>query len=188
MGARSLYEDAYLNLAKYYFASKYGSSEEQMIYLERALFFDNEDTYETYLPAEDALVYWPQLFVLQARNNRFAEALATYEIITAVSDQATKDSLADAVQALREAAVDDTAYAIAGRTDQSGRWKVQLFKDEFYLRNADSNIKEIKLRCEKRYVFFEFDAATQYKVPPQFGQCELEVIGNADAGFELVQL
>jgi TonB family protein len=113
-GARSLYEDAFLNLARYYYAAEYGSSEEQMTYLEKALFFDNEATHETYLPKEDALTYWPRLFVLQARNKHFAEALTTYEVIKAIGADEAAASLADAVAQLRDLAVNDTAYADTG--------------------------------------------------------------------------
>jgi TonB family protein len=187
-GAHSLYEDAFLNLARYYYAAKYGSSEEQMTYLERALYFDQEDTYDTYLPEPDALALWPQLFVLQAQNQRFAEALATYDIIAAIGADEAHASLADAAAKLRELAVDDTPYALAARTDESGSFSIDLFKDEFYLDDVESNIDQIKLRCDQRYVFFEFEAGTQYKVPRQFGQCELEVLGDAGAGFTLVQL
>lgn len=187
-GARSLYEDAFLNLARYNYAVKYGSSEEQMTYLERALYFNEEGAYETYLPEADARTLWPQLFVLQARNGRFAEALATYEIIAAIGADEAHASLADAVAELREMAVNDAAYAVTARTDRNGSFSIDLFKDEFYLDDAESNIDQIKLRCDQRYVFFEFEADTKYKVPPQFGQCQLEVLGEADTGFKLVQL
>lgn len=187
-GAHSLYEDAFLNLARYYYAVKYGSSVDQMTYLERALFFDDADSYETYLPAAEALKLWPQLFVLQAQNRRFAEALDTYEIISRVGADDAKTALADAVAQFSELATDDTSYTVTASTDSNGSWNIGLFKDEFYLTNLEANINEIKLRCDQRYVFFEFEAETQYKVPPQFGQCELEVLGDADAGFELVQL
>lgn len=186
-GARSLYEDAFLNLAKFYYATRYGTPEEQMSHLGRALFFKRDGDFETYLPKEQTFALWPQLFVLQVRNKRFAEALATYEIIDAIGADEAAAPLADAVKQLRALASDDSAYSIPARTDENGSFGIRLFKDEFYLDGVESNIDEIKLRCAQRYVFFEFEAGTKYRVPPGFGQCELEVLGDAGTGFELVQ-
>lgn len=187
-GAHSLYEDAYLNLARYYYAVRYGSPVDQMTFLGRALFFDDADSYETYLPENAALKLWPQLFVLQAQNRWFAEALDTYEIIAHIGADDAEAALADAASHIRELAADDTSYAVSARTNPSGSWSIVLFKDEFYLTNLEANIGELKLRCDQRYVFFDFEADTQYKIPPQFGRCELEVLGDANAGFDLVQL
>lgn len=187
-GARSLYEDAFLNVARYFYAIQYGSPADQMTYLARALYVHDEKTHETYLPKEDALVFWPQLFVLQAQNRHFVEALDTYEILVAIGADEAAASLADTVAQLRQIAVDDTSYSVAARTDRAGSWHIGLLKDEFYLDSIESSIDEIKLRCEQRYVFFEFEPGVTYRIPSEFGQCELQVLGDADAGFELVQL
>jgi hypothetical protein len=160
----------------------------RIAYLGRALYFNREGTFDTYLPEAEAFVLWPQLFVLQAQNRRFAEALATYDVIAAIGADEAHASLADAVAQLREIAVNDTAYAVTARTDESGSFSIELFKDEFYLDDVEANIDQIKLRCDQRYVFFEFEAGRQYKVSSQFGQCQLEVLGDAGVGFKLVQL
>ena len=188
MGSKSLYENAYLNLANFYYAVKYGDSESQLHYLSRALYFDNINTYETYLPYKVAKKLWPQLFVLQFKNFRFAEALETLEIIRKVEDDKTTRTLAPATKQIESIRNDETAYKIAGKTNEYGYWNIRLFKDEFYLDKVQLNIDEIKLRCEKKYIFFKFTPNAKYKIPAEYGKCNMEILGDPNISFELVQL
>ena len=187
-GAMSLYEAAYLNLAKFNFAVEYGDSETQLKYLKRALFFEDDQTLETYLPVETELQLWPVLFALEANNKRFVEALATFEIIKQKNIVDAIDSLAPVVSEIETLRNDDRAFVISGKTDNVGRWGICLLKDEFYLDNAQATINEIKLRCSRKYIFFKYTAETKYHVPAEYGACNMELLGDADAAFDFVQL
>src|SRR5882724_13069905 len=45
---------------------------------------------------------------------------------------------------------------------------------------------QIKLRCDKKYVFFQFDPALEYKVADKYGKCFIEVVGDPETKFELI--
>ncbi len=42
-------------------------------------------------------------------------------------------------------------------------------------------------RCQQRFVFFKFDPAIRYRVPPEYGNCGIEVVGDPGTQFELIQ-
>ena len=187
-GAKSLYEEAFLNLAKFNYARRYDSPESQLKYLTRALYFDDESTFETFLPKKSARELWPLLFVLQVKNNRFAEALETFKVIQKIGNNKAVQKLASAKKQIESLQKDNTRYKIAGKTDEYGYWSITLYKDEFYLDKVSSTINEIKLRCEKKFVFFKYTANMKYKVPDEYGECSMAVTGDANTTFELVQL
>jgi hypothetical protein len=48
-------------------------------------------------------------------------------------------------------------------------------------------VSEIKLRCEKQYVFFRYQPAVEYSVANRAGRCSMEVVGEPGTAFELIQ-
>ena len=53
-------------------------------------------------------------------------------------------------------------------------------------RDCSGHIAEIKLRCDKQYVFFPFDPEVN-RLANTAGACHLEVVGEAGSTFDLIQ-
>jgi TonB family protein len=182
------YEYAYLNLARYSYALRYGTSLEQMDYLKKALGESVANPgFESFL-GEDAVAARRGLLQLQLRNQYFGEAMDTLELMRLREDEAGIDSFRNAFEQLAEFRNNDQAYGVSGQLGDNGSWFIELFKDGFFLVDLMGEVAELKLRCERRYVFFEFDSETQYNVSDGAGECSLEVIGDAGTTFTLVQL
>ena len=66
-------------------------------------------------------------------------------------------------------------------------WSYNLFKDEFLLEDVQGQIEEIKLRCAKDYAFFRFDPDIQYKTASDQQPCHMQLIGDPETTFNLIQ-
>lgn len=187
-GAKNLYEAAHLNLAKFQYASKYGTKLQQMEYLEKALSFENYDTGSEklrYLPPEFAREARRQLLLLQIENNRYGEALATYGNILKDGDEEGAETFRSAQTQILALKNNDTLYQVTGETDTNGSWHIDLHKRSFHLDNNGNKIDEFKLLCDKKYVFFAFEVGNQYQIPQSWGACHLRVLGSPNASFVL---
>ena len=185
---RNNYEYAYLNLARYSFAQKYGTQAEQMKYLAAALSESMANPeYDSYLQ-EGTAEARRALAQLQFFNFRFAEVRETLELMRLNGDEEGVGMFGDALDQLAELEANDAPYPVAGQIEANGGWSIILLKNRFYLDDLTGAVDELKLRCQRGYVFFEFDPEIQYSVSENSGSCELEVIGAPGTGFTLVQL
>jgi TonB family protein len=182
------YERAYYDFAQSMYAQQFGTKREQMNYLRSALQYESDyDNGDEFLPAELVLLARKQLFALEVENRRFAEALRTYTLIKRKYDgEATEifDKTAKQVYDLR---TDDSVYAVESVFNDNGYFSIGLHKRGFYVEPSDTLINEFKLRCQKKYVFFAYEQGKQYKIPDTWGPCSLQVLGEANGEFELVQ-
>jgi hypothetical protein len=57
----------------------------------------------------------------------------------------------------------------------------------FEIAVSSGRVSEIKLRCERQYVFFRYEPGVQYKVDGAGGTCGIELVGDPGTAFELIQ-
>jgi hypothetical protein len=62
-----------------------------------------------------------------------------------------------------------------------------LFRNRFSIAVKSGGVSEIKLRCERQYLFFRYEPGVQYSIGSKKDQCGIEVIGNPGTTFDLVQ-
>jgi len=131
-----------------------------------------------------------KLFVLQTELKDFAGALNTFEKIkgTDLSGEVIgmlEESVAD-MEALR---FDDQTYAVDARIPQDPySWFFHLHKSDFLIKNVAGEIAELKLRCDRDYVFWRFQENLAYSVSEDQGTCSMEVLGDPGTTFTLVQM
>ena len=94
------------------------------------------------------------------------------------------DTVVERINALR---LDDRAYTVPGDFGDQTSWSYNLFKDEFFIRDVEGDIAEVKLRCRTDYVFFRFEPDIKYKVDGN-DRCHLQLVGNPGTTFTLTQL
>ena len=66
-------------------------------------------------------------------------------------------------------------------------WFYMLFKKRFQIAVTNGELAEIKLRCDKQYVFFRYEPDIQYRVSDRHGNCGVELVGAPGTKFSLVQ-
>jgi TonB family protein len=180
----NLYENAYSNVARFQYYRKWGTEAQQLAALRRAV---AGEPLPRYLPDEVFTEIVRSLLTLQLRTKDFASALKTWETL---QKSAPKESLAKLepiiarVEALRTA---DSPYSIEGEIDKETSWFYTLFKNRFQIDVASGRLAEIKLRCDKQYVFFRYEPGVQYRISDKYGSCGLELVGDHGTKFSLVQ-
>jgi len=66
-------------------------------------------------------------------------------------------------------------------------WSLKLFKRRFRIEVAEGYISQVKLRCDKGYLYFAFDPKLRYTVDDKYGVCMMELLGAPGAKFTLFQ-
>ncbi len=97
------------------------------------------------------------------------------------------EKVKEAVGKIEAARTGEEKWYLPGEIGPSASWFGRLFRDRFAIAVGTGRVEEIKLRCEQRFVFFKFDPAIRYKVPPEYGNCSIEVLGDPGTQFDLIQ-
>lgn len=183
--AHNLYEDAYLNVARYTYYHAWGNAQQQTAALKAAI--AGEDL-PTYLPKGRFAAALQLLFPLQVSAQDYAGAMVTWRKLQ--SSKVDKKVLADwkpVVDQIETLSKDERSYKVPGEIESGSSWFYTLFKKRFQIAVQGGHLSEIKLRCDKKYVFFRYDPELQYKVSDKVGACAMELVGEPGTKFELVQ-
>ncbi len=180
----NLYEDASYGMATYLYAKKWGDETQQLDGLLRAI-AEEKDAH--FLPSNMFKLALRVSMQLQVQMRLYAEALATFEKLQKLGmDKDTAARLTPVVEQLKQLRSDDAAYEITGAMPE-GNWHLHLFKRHFRAKVSEGYISQVKLRCEKHYIFFAFDPGLEYQVASKDGDCWMELLGAPGTRFELTQ-
>ncbi len=184
MRVENLYEDAYKNLASFHYHRKWGTESQQLNALRRAIARENAPRYlrkELFAGALDTLL------VLEVKASDFARALETWEKLRPIASQEMLERWAPVVDEIQTLKASDKAFRMIAHIDQGTSWYGNLFRNRFEIIVTSGQVSEIKLRCEKKYVFFSYEPNLRYIVDPRHGNCGIEVVGEPDTKFDLIQ-
>ena len=182
MKIQTLYEDALYNLCQFLYFKTWGTGEQQLNALKAAIAHEKRDRY---LPRDTFRVALREMFVLQVSTADYAGALETYEKLD--NDTKLKPALVKAVGDILKLAADQRAFSVAGEIDRRSTWYIRLLKRRFTVDVLSGKLAEIKVRCDRKYVFFRYQPDLQYTITDGFGKCELELIGDPGTTFKLLQ-
>ncbi len=180
----NLYEDAFLNLANYYYHRKWGTEADQLADLRRAVAGERRPQY---LERATFLGVLTALLNLEVRGKDYGAALATWKILqpfVAKKDLPAYLKTIDQIVSLQNS---DSAVRMSAQITKGTAWYGQLFKKNFQIAVASGKVSEIKLRCEEAYLIFRYDPQLQYKVDARGGDCSIEIVGDPGTKFDLIQ-
>lgn len=181
----NLYEDAYLALAQYRYLRQWGNAATQLRVLRRAVAYEDSDTY---LPGQLFTAALRHTFALEVESQDFSRALKTARTLRKRPiDETFAASLNAATERIEALRSSDQSYAVTGEIGPANSWYFELFRDAFYFSDVQGELAEVKLRCDRKYVFFRYQPEQQYTLAPNLGGCYIEVVGNPKTTFKLVQ-
>jgi TonB family protein len=181
----NLYEDAFFGLARYNYARIWGTDAEQLAGLRRATENSGNGTY--YLPRTVFLSALSSQFDLEIKTHEYAEAIATWKRLQKMGiDTEAEAKIKPVIDQLDTLRSDDEEYGVSG-VMPDGSWSLRLFKRRFHIEVAEGYISQVKLRCDKGYLYFAFDPKLRYEVNGKYGSCWMELLGAPGAKFTLFQ-
>ena len=182
----SLYDDAYLNLARYAYNADFGTEYAQLTSLTLAV---SDSKQERYFDSEMYVALLKRLFVLQVNQSYFLDALDTYETLSRQDNTAElMTQLEPTVKQIKTLQAEQSLFATQGRIGSNNlSWSIGLINPAFTILDVDGEIDELKLRCKRKYVFFDFLENKVYQIPDSYGDCRLSVVGSPGTQFRVAQ-
>jgi len=186
LAPKNLVEDALLSLALYDYNVVWGDEAHQLQALRRAIAQENKP----HILVESTFIRALQsLLLLEVKNMDFSSAQRTWHRLQ--DSGADRQMLAawDPILAdMERLRTDQRSYSVPGEIGSNSSWFFGLFKHRFHVAVSNGQVSELKLRCDRQYVYFAYDPQMIYRLSDQVDQCELEVIGTPGTQIELLQL
>lgn len=181
----NLYEDAFMGMVMAAYYQRWGNVSQQRAALRRAVAYESD---EVYLPEATFVQALKRSMRLAVQQNDFRVALALADTLESRDiEPAFRAQLATLRKEVEVLRTGQDAYAVSGEISSNASWFLQLLKSSFYIDQLEGELAEIKLRCERDYVFFRYQPDQQYRIADQQGQCALELVGNPGSTFRVVQ-
>jgi TonB family protein len=172
-------------------ADREGNTADRLKYLRRATIGNGKyldpDIYESLRTA---------LLVLQFQENEYSAALASWEEVQKFKlPDGDREAFEGAVAKLRAFVEGPAVLSVPGEleadegcTDCEAEWHHHLLRDRFQFSSLTGDVDRAELRCDwHRYV----DAVTPdtvWRVPADWGKCDLFVFGTDGTRFEVLEL
>ncbi|MGB6451002.1 MAG: hypothetical protein WBE92_09645 [Steroidobacteraceae bacterium] len=124
---------------------------------------------------------------LELETHEYAEAITSWEQLQKAGvDQSTAAALGPIMQQVEKLRSGPGEVAVPGEI-QNGSWFLRPFKQRFRIEVSQGHIDDVKLRCDRTYVYFAFDPKLQYDVHGKYGRCSMQVEGSEGTRFKLVE-
>lgn len=181
--ARNLYEYAFKNVALFGYYRKWGTEAQQLAALRQAIAYE---TNPSYLPKDEFVSLLKDMFVLQVKASDLGSALDTWEQLAKMSPEKAK-SLQPALDQIQAVLESDASYSMPVLLERTG-WQTRLLKDRFQIVVHSGKVADLKLRCEKQYLFFHYEPSVQYRIDGRNAQtCSIEIVGDPGTTLDLIQ-
>lgn len=184
---QKFYSLAYLSLARFNVAKKRKDSENQILALTQLLKYDYQldEKYKT-VSGEKGLAIKATLIKLLIGSGRYIDAINYYTNLRDESPELESlfSGYIDQIQTLRSSS-NVVERKLAIRHD--GYIQLNLFKRSFSIDQVIGVLNSIKLRCEQKFLEIEFQPSVQITLPAKWGECNLQVIGDPETSFALLQ-
>ena len=139
----------------------------------------------SYVPADQYVKMLDRIMTLQLQANSLADAGRTLDTMQSLArgEAIVQDAARHYLRA-REALAATVDVAIEGELEalypgSQGSWKVGLFKPVFYLSDIEGRVGSAFLTCAAGQRLLQWPSTRHWRVPNNWGDCELEVSGKA---------
>lgn len=181
---KNLSEEAYVSFARFGYHRKWGTEAEQLEDLKLAIAGEKK---ARYLNKETFVAALTGRLLLQMKAQDYGGALSTWKTLQPIAPANILAELQGTMDRLEALRTSDRPVRMSSGFGSRTSWSGVLFRNRFEVVVASGRIAEIKLRCEKQYVFFRYEPGVQYKVDGPSGTCGIELVGDPETKFELIQ-
>jgi hypothetical protein len=127
------------------------------------------------------------MFAIQAKGGDYGSALSTWAVLEPLVPKDRRDNLVTVVNQIKALQRSPQPYPYAAFIGENSSWNTNLLRDRFSIDVKSGAVSEIKLRCEKQYLFFKYEPGVEYSIGRQKDQCQIEVVGDPGTKFVLMQ-
>lgn len=172
------YSHAYLNLVKQDYFGKLGDKQSQIDALNQIFLFESKAKNEDNFLDKESKISMGRLLTLRyIETQQYAAAINTYTKLNKVDPEA-KSMFQDAFTQINDIYISDKITSAQINITENGYTTLDLFKNKFGFENTTGEIKNIKLRCDKKFASLDYSTDLEFQIPASWGKCQLEVIGN----------
>jgi TonB family protein len=182
--AQNLYEEAFENYGKYFYHRKWGTPQQQLTDLRLAIAGEKRPEY---LPRAGFVTALTAIFALEVQASDLGRALDSWERLERLAPPATRTQLQPTVDQIRAIKLGNQAVRLPATIEKGNRWAGTLFRNRFSVAVKSGAVSEIKLRCEKQYLFFKYEPGLQYSIGSKDDRCGIEVVGDPGTSFDLIE-
>ncbi|MBX5462309.1 MAG: TonB family protein, partial [Steroidobacteraceae bacterium] len=181
----SIYAHVHKHLILYDYHRKWGTERQQYADLLAALYHVRRD-WKLYFAKNTYVSSLNALLALALRLNDLGRALEIWEEL---QEHASKEQIAawrpamDQVERLREGG---PPVHFEAEIEKGTSWFNRLFRNSFEVVVLSGRVSEIKLRCEKKFLFFRYEPNVRYTVESRVGKCMIQVVGDTGTKFDFV--
>jgi TonB family protein len=186
----NLYERSRLWILRSLLQEKEGDDLGQLKSLQRAISGGGE-----YVESRVHLTVLLKIFNLQMQFQHYADALKTLEAVEALGpDAELAAKVAHNKQEIEALKTSDRAVAIAGQIGEadedlggSGMWWHALIRRTAGIESVSGSLDRVELRCDWRRVKAKPDKQRAWRIPAEWGDCGIYVIGEPGSTFQLIE-
>jgi TonB family protein len=182
--AENLYEEAFEHYGRYYYYVKWGEPADQLKELSLAIAGEKRPEY---LPKEAFVTALIAMFTLEVKAGNYGDALSTWATLDPLTPKDRREGIVTVVEQIKALQRSTQPYPQAALIGENSNWSSHLLRDSFSIDVKSGAVSEIKLRCQKQYLFFKYEPGLVYSIGRQKDQCHIEVVGDPGTKFVLTQ-
>ena len=221
-GISNLYESAFMGLAGFRFAERFGTLLEQKHYMRAALTINPQagargagggggmgagggamgaggagmgagagagagGNSPYYIDPTIVQPFLERLISIELQTNDYAGATSSIETLLGIISSEQAQPYRNVLSQIEDIKSGDAAFAMTESLSNRGTRNLELFKSTFYFDQVQGSIEQIKLRCQQKFLSFTFNIENSYSIPSSYGICKMEIIGDPNTTFSLVQ-
>ena len=182
----SPYSYRHLNTLKHSYAEKFSSKQAQIDALYQLLLFENKVRKDKNgLSDEQRINARRRLVLLLIQTSQYGAAISEYLTLKKIDPKAD-EIFKDSIKQINDIKNNNQTVVTKLQLNAQGYHSTALFKRSFGF-DQGSDVKQLKLRCTKKFAALEYQLDSLYELPESWGECLLQIIGTPGSTVELYQ-
>lgn len=178
---------AHLNLVESVYAQRFSTQDDQLDALKKILLFEGRTGKNGKFVNDDLeKSVRVSIIKLQALLGYYGDALNSYDTLRDKFPDAAKDQ-DDLIGKVRAIVNGDKPFRSKLLLNNNGSRLTPLIKRTFAIFDESEGVKELKIRCDRKFAKLKYQPESEYAIPESWGECYLEIIGEPDLTADLVQ-
>jgi hypothetical protein len=184
LAPESFLEEAYRDLDRYQYYRRWGTEAQQRDALGSVV--DSQQSVNR-LPHDLYVTALSALLVLDVKGRQYAAALYIWRRLSAVATEAQLGPLRPVIAEIEKLRAAGEPLRTPGTIGRGDYWFGRLFRRNFEIDVTSGMVHEIRLRCDKGFVFFSYQPGVRYRVEAREGGCSIQLTGTPGATFALIE-